>query len=67
MYHILKELHTGKYVILVLDKPISERHYNAYHIEGEFFDVVPLYDMPGCIAIESSDSFIGKTVDLVKR
>lgn len=62
MNEIISELKVSKYLCLQLDN-IPTNSYNKFIIDGKLYDPVPIYDMPNCIAIESEESFVGKTVE----
>lgn len=62
MRKVISEFSLGKYKILALDGELPSKGYRSYVVDGKPFSIVPLYDMPNSIAIESKDSFIGKTV-----
>lgn len=63
MYNVTNELRLNKYLILSFDKPIIEHNYSKVLSDGKEYHIVPMYDFPG-IAIESFDSFLGKSVTL---
>ena len=65
MRKILSDFSIGKYRVLKLDGVKPMKNYSAYRIDGVVFDVVPIYDAADCIAIKSSDSFSGKTVEFI--
>lgn len=65
MYKVISEFRAGKYAILKLDKKIMEIDYHKYRIEGKDYDIVPVYDLPNHIAVESSEDFVGKTVEFI--
>lgn len=65
MAKIISEFSIKQYKVLQLDKLDAPKDYRKYVIDGKTYDVVPLYDLPDCIAIESADSFKGKTVEFV--
>ena len=54
MYKVVSEFQAGKYAVLKLDKSISERNYFGFRIDGKDYQAVPVYDLPGHIAIEAS-------------
>ena len=60
---VISEFSLGQYKILALDRELPTKGYSQYVIEGKLFNIVPLYDLPNSIAVESTDSFIGKTVE----
>lgn len=63
MRKIISELSAGKYKVLKLDgaRPLSA--HSKYVIDGKEYGIVPIYDAINCIAVESADSFEGKTVE----
>lgn len=65
MNKVTSEFSVGKYKVLVLDKKKPDSTYNKYSIEGIEYDIVPIFDSPNSIAIESNDSFIGKVVKYI--
>ncbi len=66
MYRIAEAFRTGEYVLLTLDKPITERAYRKIEIDGTAYELVPSYDLPErTIVIRSEGSFLGKMARLV--
>jgi hypothetical protein len=65
MRTVVSDFGVGKYRVLKLDGEKPMKPYNAYRIDGVVFPIVPLYDAMNCIAIESADSFTGKTVEFI--
>ena len=63
MRKITSELKAGKYKVLKLDGARPNIRYSKYVIGGKEYGIVPIYDAIDCIAVESSDSFEGKTVE----
>ena len=63
MRKVISEFSLGKYKVLALDGELPTKGHRNYVIDGKLFSIVPLYDIPNSIAIESNDSFIGKTVE----
>lgn len=64
MSKVVSEFRVKNYIVLKLDKqPLTS--YYKYRIDGKEYDPVPIYDMPGCIAIESEKSFIDKQVEFI--
>lgn len=63
MAKVISEFIIGKYKILKLDSALPLKGYTKYVIDGNDYDIVPIYDAVNCIAIESKDSFIGKIVE----
>ena len=65
MYEIVDEIRAGKYILLLFDRPITERAYRRVEIDGVTYKLVPCYDTPPGVAIESNISFVGKKARLV--
>lgn len=65
MNEIIYEFSAGKYRVLKLDGQMPTKAYDYLMIDGKSYKPVPIYDAPNCIAIESTDSFWGKTVEFV--
>lgn len=64
MLEIISEFKVGKYMILELNGNKPLKAYRKYVIAGKDYEIVPLYDAgQNYIAVESSESFIGKTVE----
>lgn len=63
MRKVLSDFSVGKYRVLKLDGETPKNKYSGYMIDGKEYAAVPMYDVQNCIAIESSDSFAGKTVE----
>lgn len=63
MRKVISEMSIKNYKILRLDGELPLKRYTKYVIDGKTYDIVPVYDMPNCIAIESVDYFKGKTVE----
>ena len=53
----------SRYRLLKLDGELPRCGYSKYIIDGNVYDIVPVYDAPNCIAVESTDSFKGKCVE----
>ena len=62
MAKVISEFSVGNYMMLKLDDAIPSKEYTKYLIDGKEYAIVPVYDAVNCIAVESSDSFMGKTV-----
>lgn len=62
MPKVVYEFQAGKYTVLKLDRAITAKNYSKYIIKGKQYDIVPVYDMKNCIAIQCSDSFLGESV-----
>lgn len=63
MRKVTSEMSIGDYKVLTLDGALPLKRYTKYVIEGKEYDIIPVYDLPNCIAIESEDHFEGKTVE----
>ena len=64
MYEIVDEVRAGRFILLILDRPIEEKAYNRIIIGDKKFEIVPSFGIPG-VAIESDSSFIGQRARLV--
>jgi hypothetical protein len=53
----------GKYKVLKLDEMTMPHDFTQYVIGGKPYPVVPMYDTANSIAVESSESFKGQTVE----
>ena len=60
---VVSEFSLGKYKVLDIKGQYPKTKYTKYVIDGKKYDIVPVYDMPNCIAIESKESFKGKNVE----
>ncbi len=67
MNKVIFEVSVGKYKLLTLDEKQSDVAYNIYQIDGKEYEPVLIYDAPSCVAIESNESFEGKTVKFLKK
>jgi len=65
MAKVISEFAIGKYMVLKLDEAVPNRKFSKYKVGGDLFTPVIVYDAVNCIAIESSESFKGKTVEFV--
>ena len=65
MCKVIGEWIIGKYTVLELDQDPPMRHYRKYRIDGVDYDPVPVYDLPGHIAVETQGSFKEKIVEFV--
>ncbi len=64
MSKILDQFSISKYTVLKLDE-IPLTPFKKIVIDGVEHDIVPSYDMPNCIAIESGKHIEALTVDFV--
>jgi len=62
---VISDFSIGKYRVLKIDGEIPKKSYSLFRIDGKEYESVPIYDTLNCIAIESSESFLGKQVDFV--
>lgn len=66
MYKIVHDEQMGKYRVMTLENSATATtKYNRIKIADEIFPVVPVFDMPGYYAIESSHSHIGQTLEFI--
>ncbi len=66
MCKVKDEFVAVKYRILGLDEPIPLKPFWFYLIDGKRYEAVPVYDLPGCIAIhDDGKSLTGKEVEFV--
>lgn len=65
MNKVVHEFKAVKYMVLELDEKKTPDFYKKYSIDGKEYDIVPISNAPNCIAVESSDSFLGKTVKYI--
>lgn len=63
MRKIIEDFQVSRYRLLKLDGELPRCGYSKYIIDGNVYDIVPVYDAPNCIAVESTDSFKGKCVE----
>lgn len=65
MRRIISQWTVGKYIVLEIDQELPMKTYKKYRINGKEYDIVPVYDFPGNIAIEAEGDFVGKTVEFI--
>ncbi|MCD7959478.1 MAG: hypothetical protein LUF89_08410 [Ruminococcus sp.] len=67
MLKVIEDFQIDKYRILILDgSRFSTALYRKFLIDGESYEPVSMYDADdSIIAIESSGSFEGKTVEFI--
>ena len=65
MCNVVSEFRVKNYLVLKLDKDKPLEKYSKYLIDGSEFEIVPVYDAPNCIAIESDKSFLNKEVKFI--
>lgn len=56
----------AKYTVLVLDGELPRTSYSKYVIDCKLYQIVPVYDLPNCIAIytqEAPENFINQVVE----
>ena len=62
--HVINELHIGKYVVLMLDQDWKIEKFSSVEVEGRNYPILPAYGISE-FAIESTESFIGKSITLI--
>lgn len=65
MRKIIDEFTINSYKVLILNDELPKKPYRKYVIDGVLFEPVSVYDASKCIAIESTETFVGKTVEFV--
>ena len=65
MSTVIDEFHVKEYSVLKLDS-LSQAPYRKYRIAGKEYDIIPMYDLPNCIATKAKGTFLGKTVEFVQ-
>lgn len=60
MYKIVSQFSVGNYTVLELDRPISERYYRSYQIDGKTYEAEIVYDLPKHVGIKAGGDFQGK-------
>lgn len=63
MLKVVSDFAIGAYRVLALDGEKPNTKYTKYVIEGKEYKIIPAYDIGNCIAIKSTSSFVGKTVE----
>lgn len=63
---VTQEWKVDSYTVLTLNR-MPQCDYNRYRIRDKVYDVVPVYDLPGAIAIVTpqTEAFVGATVEFV--
>lgn len=64
MYKPCKEMKIGRYTVLQFSE-LPLQSYKKICAKGKTFDIVPIYDMDKCIAIESTDTFLNEDISFV--
>lgn len=54
-----------KYTVMQLDGPVPMKSHRKYRIDGVEHQIIPLYDLPNCIAVRETGDYVGKTVEFV--
>jgi len=62
MRKVIYEFSVSKYKLLKLDGELPKKDYTYFVIDGKKYKPVPVYDAQNCIAVESTESFLGKEV-----
>lgn len=65
MCTVISEFKIKNYAVLKLDEDKPLKKYSKYLIDGLEFEIIPVYDAPRCIAIESDKSFLNKEVRFI--
>jgi hypothetical protein len=65
MCKVISEFRVKNYAVLKLDEDRPLKKYSKYLIDGVEYEIVPVYDAPRCIAIESNDSFLNKEIKFI--
>lgn len=65
MRKVVSDFSVGKYRVLKLDGEIPKFEHSGYMIDGKHYKAVPMYDAQNCVAIESTGSFEGKTIEFM--
>lgn len=63
MLKIVSDFSIGKYRVLKLDGEKPTKPHMKYRIDGKTYDIVPMYDAPNCVAVETDASLRGKTIE----
>ena len=61
IHSVIYEFQVANYKVLKLDTKNTDKPYTKYLINGIEYDIVPLYDIDNCIAIESNEFYDNKT------
>lgn len=64
MSKIIYEFSVGKYAVLQIDT-FPAVPYSKVKIKDKLYTLIPAYDLPDCIAIESNEKFINSEVEFV--
>lgn len=62
---IVSEWEIEKYTLLEINQEPPLKKYYKYRIDGIEYDIVPVYDFSGYIAIEAKGNFKGKKVEFI--
>lgn len=62
MYKVKAQWSTGKYSVLFINPDLPPYDFKIVEIDGKTFKAEVVYDMDGCIAIESDANFAGKEI-----
>ncbi len=60
-YKIISQFSVGDFTVLEIDRPITDRHYYYYRIDGIDYRGEIVYDLPNHIGIKATGDFVGKT------
>lgn len=66
MWKVIHETQITKYKLLMLDHELPMYPpYTKYNIGGKIYEIVPVYDLKRSIAVETTESLLGKEVKFV--
>ena len=66
MFEIIHDEQVGKYRLMQLKNGAAPKaKYNHFKIGDEVFPIIPVFDMPGFFAIESTVSHNGQLLDFI--
>ena len=66
MFEIIHDEQVGKYRLMQLKNGAAPKSkYSHFKIGDEVFPIIPVFDMPGFFAIESTKSHIGQLLDFI--
>jgi len=62
---VIEDYQINQYRVLILDGPTSRKPYRRYRIDGKVYEMVRMTHAQCAIAVESEESFLGKTVEFI--
>lgn len=63
-YKPCKEMKIKQYTVLQFSE-LPSQPYRKLYAKGKIFDIVPIYDMENCVAIESTDIFLNEDISFI--